>query len=140
MPASLHRTLALCGLVAWLVPAAGCNTQATVRKLEAKKAELLASTRPKAEFWDQVGRKGDALKKEQAAAAELAGVRQQIAGAEAALQQVRQRVASARATNAEAADVLSRQQGQQGQLDQALTKQKATLAGFETRHRKGSGT
>lgn len=122
-------------LSACLAPAWGCNHPAEVRKLEGQKAALLASTRPKQDFWDQVGRKGEALKKARAAAALLASVQQQITATRSSLEQARGQLDAARETNAKAADVLSGQQDLLAQAQHQVAADRAELAGFQTRQR-----
>lgn len=135
----LVSQVALVALVVCLGAATGCGKQKALRieTLETQKRMILERTQPKQAFWDQVGRKGQAVKKEHAAAAELASVRAQIAQIEPSLAQARKQLEAARATNAKTADVLTAQLAQLDEAQHAVTQHEAELSGFQTRQRSG---
>jgi hypothetical protein len=91
---------------------AGCQREDPVPGLEAERAQLLASTVPRDDYWKQVERKGVALKAQRAAeqrSAVAAGERAQLT---TAIEQLRGSVADAQRVNAQVVtqgDALDRQ-------------------------------
>ncbi|HBZ70539.1 MAG TPA: hypothetical protein DEP35_12745 [Deltaproteobacteria bacterium] len=114
-----------------------CTSEKELRAAEAKRDALLASTRPKSDFWPEVERKGTAVKAEKAATAELAketaqnqALAQEIAGLE-------QRAGDARSQHAAADTALA---GAKAELERARAeraRRDETLAGFASRQRAG---
>ncbi|HXK21506.1 MAG TPA: hypothetical protein VMS55_02395 [Myxococcota bacterium] len=137
MPATL-RPLALVGLVAGLAVSSACDDGKNVELLEAKKSEILEHTRPKQEFWDQVERKGRALKQERSASDEIASLQSKSSETRTALDSLRKQLEDARATNARASDVLSNQVAQRDAAEAEVAKNEATLASFLERQRSGA--
>ena len=138
MACAPRRRLALGGLLVCLVPLPACDDAKNVQLLEAKKSEILEHTRPKQEFWDQVGRKGQALKKERAAGEELAALAAKSAQARASLDPLRKQLEDARATNAKTSDALADQQAQLRKAEGEVAESEAVLASFQERQRKSA--
>jgi hypothetical protein len=96
MRARSHRlALALCAALA------SCQREELVPGLEAERANLLASSVPREDYWKQVERKGVALKAQRAAeqrSASAAAQRPQLANA---IEQLRMSVADAERVNAQ---------------------------------------
>jgi len=137
MSSALLRPLALVGLVAGLAVSSACDDGKNVALLEAKKAEILEHTRPKQEFWDQVERKGHALKQEKSASEEIAALQAKADATRTALDSMRKQVEDAQAMNAKASDVLSSQVTQRDAAENEVAKNEATLASFGERQRGG---
>ncbi|HME71554.1 MAG TPA: hypothetical protein VKM54_17035 [Myxococcota bacterium] len=112
-----------------------CTNADELRVLQAKRDAVLASTRPKSEFWPEVERKGAAVKAEQQASADLAGQKaqndalaQEIAAAEQRVNDARSHRAAAEAGLAAAKAELERARAERVRRDE-------TLAGFAARQR-----
>ena len=126
-----------------LLPALGfgpCNNEKEVHEAEARRAALLASTRPKSEFWAQVERKGATAKEEKASTVEIAKEKAQrdaltteIAAEEAHLADTKTRRAAAEATLAEGREKLEKARAERAQRE-------GTLAGFTARQRAGDAS
>lgn len=112
-----------------------CTNQDELHAVEAKRDALLASTRPKSEFWPEVERKGRAVKAEQAAAQELA---KQKAQNEALAQEVAAAERSAADRQGQRAAAESALAAAKTELEAARAegaKRDETLAGFASRQR-----
>ena len=131
------RVLALGALLLLLAGTSACGDQKNIQLLEAKKSEILDHTTPKQEFWDEVGRKGDALKKERGAAEDLASVSAKSAQAKASLDSLRKQVEEARSTNAKASEVLAQQVAQLEKSEAEVAEKEAVLAAFRERQQSG---
>lgn len=112
-----------------------CTNQDELRAAEAKRDALLASTRPKSEFWPEVERKGTAVKAGQGASAELAkqkaqneALAQEVTAAERSAADAQSQRAAAESALAAAKTELERARAEDAKRDE-------TLAGFATRQR-----
>jgi len=133
-------SLAGCAALLALLAATGfgpCSNQDALRAAEARRDKLLASTRPKSEFWPEVERKGAAVKAEQKAASDLAAqktqneaVAKEVAAAEQSASDARSQRVAAETALASAKAELERAHGE-------VTKREETLAGFAARQRAG---
>jgi len=121
-----------CLLTAVVLVLAACSED-PVPKLEADKKALLERTRPKAEFWTEVERKGDLFKQKKAVDAELAEVQQKTAATQPELQQLGAALAGAGEANARAEQVLAEQRAELARIEGEVAKREATLAGFDRR-------
>ena len=138
MSAALLRPLAVFGLVAGLAVSSACDDDKNVAVLEAKKAEILEHTRPKQEFWDQVERKGRALKQDRSTSEEISSLQAKADATRPALDSLRKQLEDAQAMNAKASDVLSSQVAQRDAAENEVAKNEATLASFGERQRGGA--
>ena len=137
LPRSAAPLLALVVLAA----AGGCQDKAKLAGLERQREALESTTLPKAEFWAQVTRKGDALEARKKSDAEAAALRQEIAAlrsqreaaAAAELDQARATRAAAEAERRAAQAELARAEGERAQ-------RQAALHGFDSRRREGAGS
>jgi len=91
------RTRALLACALWCAAtAAACRGEDPVPALEARRAALLAATVPKKDFWDEVQRKGAALKARQDLEAEARKLASDRARGEAELAALEAQLARAR--------------------------------------------
>jgi chromosome segregation ATPase len=102
-------------------------------KLEAERQALLDGSRPKAEFWSEVERKGTFAKEMRVAGKELEEVQAKLAalGAERAQQDAS--LAAARDANAQTSAALAGNRSELARVEDEVAKREATLAGFERR-------
>jgi hypothetical protein len=112
-----------------------CTSQEELRAAEAKRDALLASTRPKSEFWPEVERKGAAVKAEQAATSELAKQKTQNEALAAEVAAAEQRVSDARTQHAAADTALAQAKAELERGRAERTRREETLAGFASRRR-----
>jgi len=112
-----------------------CTNPDAERAAEGKRDALLANTRPKSEFWQEVERKGAAAKAQQQATAEVAkqkaaneALAQEIAAGEQRLNDARSQRSAAEAGLSSAKAELERAQAERMRRDE-------TLAGFASRRR-----
>ncbi len=112
-----------------------CSSEDELRAVEAKREALLASTRPKSEFWPEVERKGAAIKAEQRASAELAQQKTQneALGREIAAAEQSARDAQSQRAAAEAGLAAAKTDREHARAEGA--KRDETLAGFASRQR-----
>jgi chromosome segregation ATPase len=122
-------------LLLWETGFGPCTSQDELRAAEAKRDALLASTRPKSDFWPEVERKGTAVKAEQGASAELAkqkaqneALAQEVTAAERSAADAQSQRAAAESALAAAKTELERARAEGAKRDE-------TLAGFATRQR-----
>jgi len=135
MSSARPRALALGALLVTLAATAACDDEKNVQLLEAKRSEILDRTTPKQEFWDEVGRKGDALKKTRSVAEDLASLSAKSAQARASRDAQRKQLEDARTTNARTSDVLAGQLAQLEKAEGEVAQNEAVLAGFGERQR-----
>jgi hypothetical protein len=114
-----------------------CGGEDPVAVLEQEKAELLASTVEKREFWVQVERKGVYAKEKRALEEEIAALSGDVDVAGARRATVEPALASAREVNARADEVAAEIAARQAELDAAIRALEATLA--EWKRAEGSG-
>ena len=126
--AARHLALALLLL---LTPLA-CSED-PVPKLEAERQALLAGTRPKAEFWSEVERKGNLFKEKKVLDAELSQLQSKTAATQPELQQLAVSLSGAREVNANAERALASARAELARLDAEVAAREATLAGFDRR-------
>jgi hypothetical protein len=112
-----------------------CTNADELKAAQAKRDALLASTRPKSEFWPEVERKGAAVKAEKQASADVAkqkaqtdALAQEIPAAEQRLNEARSQRAAAEAALAAAKAELERARAERVRRDE-------TLARFAARQR-----
>ena len=120
-------------LVITLALALAACSEDPVPKLEAEKKALLESTRPKAEFWSEVERKGELFKQKKVIDAELAQDQQKTAALQPELQQLGVALAGAGEANARAEQVLGEQRAELARIEGEVSKREATLAAFDQR-------
>jgi septal ring factor EnvC (AmiA/AmiB activator) len=120
-------------LVIALAFALAACSEDPVPKLEAEKKALLESTRPKAEFWSEVERKGELFKQKKAIDAELADVQQKTAAIQPELQQLGAALAGAGEANARAEQVLAESRAELARIEGEVAAREATLAAFDQR-------
>jgi hypothetical protein len=117
---------------ALLLPAVGfgpCSDEKEVHEAEARRAALLADTRPKSEFWAQVERKGAAAKSEKATTLEIAKAKAQrdaltaeIAASGARLNDAKAQRAAAEAALADGTQKLEKARGERAQREEILSR------------------
>jgi len=104
-----------------------------VPKLEAERQALIERTRPKAEFWNEVNRKGELLKARKASDAELAELQGKASALDPELEQLAAAVAQAHDMNSQSEAALARDRTELARLEAEAAKRDAELAGFATR-------
>ncbi len=104
-----------------------------VPKLEAERAALLERTRPKAEFWAEVERKGSLAKEKAGVEKEIAGVQAQVAAAKAEHDALATGLAGARDANAQTAAAVAANRAELERIEREVTKRAATLEHYEAR-------
>ncbi|HVP28925.1 MAG TPA: hypothetical protein VMW35_07165 [Myxococcota bacterium] len=112
---------------------AGCSREAELHAVEAKRDALLATTVPKSDFWNEVQRKGVALKEQQAVRTEIEPARARVEAEKAALSTLEQRLAETRHEQDEAAASLAAAKHALEQAADERREREETLRGFETR-------
>jgi len=132
--APLRAVRALFILLA-LVGFGACTSQDELRAAEAARDALLASTKPKSEFWPEVERKGAAVKAEQAATAELAKVKAQNEALASEVSAAEQRASDARSQRAAADTTLAQVKDALERARAETARREATLEGFASRQR-----
>jgi len=120
-------------VLALLALAALACSEDPVPKLEAERQALVERTRPKAEFWSEVERKGELFKSKKAADAELAQLQAQAGALEPELQQLTAAVAQAHDANVQTEATLARDRAELARLDGEVAQREAELAGFAKR-------
>jgi len=96
--------------------------------LETERERLLSSTVAKQEFWDEVGRKGEAAKQLKALEQEIDRAKAELAQSRAGLAPVQQALANAQEVNARAEDVRRDAIAQRDALKVELAELDAKLA------------
>jgi chromosome segregation ATPase len=104
-----------------------------VPKLEAARAALLDHTRPKAEFWTEVERKGALAKEKAGVEKEIAGVQTQLAAVKAEHAALAAALAGARDANAQTAAAVATNRGELERIEREVTKRAAALERYEAR-------
>ena len=102
-------------------------------KLEAERQALLDGSRPKAEFWSEVERKGTLAKEKRAAEKELAEIQAKLVTLDAERAQLDAALAAARDTNVQTSAALAGNRGELARVEDEVAKREAALAGFERR-------
>jgi peptidoglycan hydrolase CwlO-like protein len=123
-----HAVLAVLAAVALLA----CGED-PVPKLQAERQALLDGSRPKAEFWSAVERKGTLAKEKRAAEKELEEIQAKLSALDAERAQLDASLASARDANAQTSAALAGNRNELARIDEEVAKREATLAGFEQR-------
>lgn len=111
---------------------AGCGED-PVPKLEAELAALVARTRPKAEFWAEVERKGSLMKEQRELENELSRTRTAIAALAPEREQLAAAIAQSRQTNALSEDALTRNRAEAGRLEAEVAIREARVGAFAAR-------
>ena len=106
-----------------------------LRAAEAKRDALLASTRPKSDFWPEVERKGAAMKAEKAAAGELAKQKAQNEALTQEVASLEQRASDARSQRAAADAALGEAKTLRERARAVRARREETLSGFASRQR-----
>jgi chromosome segregation ATPase len=138
----MRRVATLPLLMLGLLGAAGpirCGDDPTPR-LEAEKRELLASTVPKAQFWDAVGKKGELLKQEKEVEAQGAPLDEKKAALEAEIAAAESEVASARSARASAQTALDEARAELARAKGEQETREARLRTFSERHAAGDAS
>ena len=104
-----------------------------VAKLEAERQALIDRTRPKADFWNEVNRKGELLKARKASDAELTELQGKANALQPELQQLAAVVAQAHEVNSQSEATLARDRAELARLEAEVAKRDAELAGFAKR-------
>jgi len=129
------RALRVAVLLLALAPVLGIESceKEELQALETERQRLLDTTVPKQEFWDQVGRKGEAAKQLRQAEKEIADARAQLAGFQASAEPTREAIANAREVNARAEEIRRDATAQRDALRVELHGVEAKLARWEAR-------
>jgi len=112
-----------------------CTSQDELRAAEATRDALLASTKPKSEFWPEVERKGAAVKAEKVASAELAKVKAQNQALELEVATAEQRANDARSQRTAADSAFAEAKAALESARAESARRDATLEGFASRRR-----
>jgi uncharacterized protein YlxW (UPF0749 family) len=102
-------------------------------KLQAERQALLDGSRPKAEFWSEVERKGALAKEKRAAEKELQEVQAKLTALDAERAQLDASLASARDGNSQTSAALAGNRSELARIEGEVGKREAALAGFERR-------
>jgi hypothetical protein len=104
-----------------------------VPKLEAERTALLEKTRPKAEFWSEVERKGTLAKEKAGVEKEIAGIATQLTAVKAEQDGLATALAGARDANAQTAAAVAANRAELERIEREVTKRSATLAQYAAR-------
>jgi len=124
------RTLALTSSLLASLLACGENP---VSKLQAERQALLDASRPKAEFWSEVERKGTFAKEKRALDLEVAALQPKTLALQAETDLLVAALAQARATSEQTEAALAGNRAELARLEAEVAKRSATLAGFDAR-------
>lgn len=105
-----------------------------VPKLEAERAALLERTRPKAEFWSEVERKGTLAKEKLAIQKERDAIAQRAAATKTEQDQLDAALAQARGIDAQTAAALAHDREEVARLEREAVGRAATLEGLQARN------
>lgn len=112
-----------------------CTNADELKAAQAKRDAVLASTRPKSEFWPEVERKGTAVKAEQRARADLAKQKAENAALAQELAAAEQRASDARSQRGVAESSLVAAKAELERAHAEGVRREETLAGFASRQR-----
>lgn len=126
----MHARRVVVALVAATLLACG---EDPLPKLEAERQTLLDESRPKAEFWSAVERKGTLAKEQRAAEKELVEIQAKLTALEAERAQLDASLAAARAGTAQTAAALAGNRSELARIEGEVAKREAALAGFDQR-------
>jgi chromosome segregation ATPase len=124
------RDLAIASSLLALLLACGENP---VAKLQAERNALLDASRPKAEFWSEVERKGTFAKEKRALDVEVAALQPKTVALQAETDLLVAALAQAREVNAQTEAALAGNRTELARLEAEVERRDATLAGFDAR-------
>ena len=126
----MRAATALAALLALATLACG---EDPVPRLEADRAALLERTRPKAEFWSEVERKGALAKEKASVEKEITSLATQHAAVQAEQDGLAAALAGARDANAQTAVAVAANRAELDRLEREVTKRAATLEQYAAR-------
>ena len=132
------RRLAASAALSLLLAGSGfgsCTNADELKAAQAKRDALLASTRPKSEFWPEVERKGAAVKAEKQASADVAKQKAQNDALAQEITATEQRVNEARSQRAAAEAALAAARAELERARAERVRRDEILAGFAARQR-----
>jgi len=132
------RRLAASAALSLLLAGSGfgqCTNDDELKAAQAKRDALLASTRPKSEFWPEVERKGAAVKAEKQASADVANQKAQNDALAQEITATEQRVNEARSQRAAAEAALAAARAELERARAERVRRDEILAGFAARQR-----
>jgi hypothetical protein len=112
--------------------AIGCGED-PVPKLEAERAALLDKTRPKAEFWSEVERKGGFAKEKASVEKEITATEAQTTALKAEQDALAAALEQSRSVNAQAGSLLASRRAERDRLEREVNERAATLERYAAR-------
>jgi len=104
-----------------------------VPKLESERAALLEKTRPKAEFWSEVERKGGYAKEKAGVDKEIGAIEAQMAALQAEHDALTAALEQSRSVNAQADALLATRRAERDRLEREVKERAATLEHYAAR-------